>query len=175
MTVAPEVLASSPSRRKWLPFGSTLALVTLLAFVLLTKTRASFFAALLLSLSICLDYLVLREQRPDSRFSNELAYCEIIKVAFVGTWIAFEHWSNLPAAVIWLLSTGAFAAALIVTAAMVRTAVRLMRPDSGRRKRRRAGSLDELRGDKVLALCGLVVAFLHITYFLAFALAFSDR
>jgi len=67
----------------------------------------TFFAAVLLSLSIWLDFLVLQEQRPDSRFSNELATCEFGKVVFVWTWIVFDRWCSASAAVIWMSSISA--------------------------------------------------------------------
>lgn len=176
MAAEQEALADHPVRWWAVPFGSAVAAVVLLIYVTVLQTREATTAAALLTLSICVDLFVLQRQRLDSRFSNELSRCELAKAIALGAYLILEK-SEVPnglfAAV---LSVATLVAGLLVAVVMVTTVTAMMRPaapDDGRR--RPISSIDELRSDKVLALSGLLVAFLHITYFFAFALAFSDR
>lgn len=176
--------------RKWLPVSSTFAAVSLVIFAavlgaspdpLTTTPSSALVAAALLALSILLDFFVVRALRPDSLLANELALCEGVKGGLVLAYLVFEKGGaegadfRIAAGVI---SGASLLVALIVTAAMIYAAAEMIpRPEHARKLPQLVirGSLEELLTDKVLALTCLVIAFLHVTYFLSFAIAFSDR
>lgn len=167
--------------RKWMPRGSWVALFMFVVFVVAECSLSAFVAAVLLALSIALDYFVMREQRSDSRLGNELAVCEYGKallLAFyliLGSRYVAREWVA-PAA--FIASAAAFVFANVTTATMIWTAAALIRRRPAGTKRRApidSDSLAELQSDKVLALTGVLIAFLHVTYFFSFALAFSDH
>lgn len=170
---------SQDSGRKRIPPPGLVALLLLVAFVAFECSLSAVVAAILLTLSIVLDYFVVRAQQSDSRLGNELAVCEYFKALLIGVYLILTRavppdWRAAPA---FAASALAFFLGVGVTLAMIWTAAAMIRPrPPGESKPQfMQSSLNELLTNKILALTGVMIAFLHVTYFFAFALAFSDR
>lgn len=154
-----------------LPIASVIAAGVLVAYWTKTRTFTGFLTATLFSLTIVLDLVVLHQRRQTTRVSRKLGVYELLKAGLLSAFVFGEPYLSK-----WHFAAKAFSClallvALGVTLGLVATARALIRA----KKPAVNTGLWELLTDKVLALTGLVVAFLHITYALTFALAFSDR
>jgi hypothetical protein len=161
------------AKRPWI---TVLVVSGIVAYVCVIRPfAAAMWVGALFGLSIALDFFVLRKQIQDSRIAADLAFCEIGKLFFLIAYIGFDKgWLTGPlsAAVLAGLS---LAAALVITLAMLFAAAQMIRNAAVHGVSDQRGSISELLQDKVLALTAVVVAFLHVTYCLTFALAFEDR
>lgn len=176
MTVehAEQDVVTAGHRRK--PVTNVLTLGVLLAYATISFTPEKLVAAIMLSLSVGVDFFVMQDQKPNSHLSSTLAWCEWAKIFFLVLYVFEGH--QLPEGIWRAASITALLWALFLVAMMLLIAAEMIRTANGSppRQRRFAGSsLGELLTDKVLALTGAVIAFLHVTYALTFALALSDH
>jgi hypothetical protein len=103
----------------------------------------------------------------DSRIGTDLSVCEFAKLIALFFYALFETGCITSVVVADALSLAAILSAMVITIAMILLARELLLGQPSR--------LTELRTNKFLALMAVIVAFLHVTYCLTFALAFSDR
>lgn len=160
----------------WITVGTALAGVALVAYIVAIRTPAAAWAAALFALSVVLDLGVLRKQIPDSRIASDLAMYEIVKFGLLLFYALFETGTLASRSLARCLAYLALALALWITYAMVIAAARMIRDASTEGSSTSRSSIAELlSNNKVLGLTALVIAFLHVSYCLTFALAFSDR
>jgi hypothetical protein len=154
-----------------------LTLLVLVAFAVWKDSgRDSWAAALLLMLSIGLDYFVLRPRLADCRLANDLAWCEILKIFFLFCYVFGGRISlrfgitNLTPILGRIGGALALVIAGVVTWLMLRVASEMLSSEGSA-----SPLIQELLHDKMLAVAGVLLAFLHVTYLMTFALAISDR
>src|SRR5438046_5637521 len=87
MTNEQEAQDAAAGRSKLPPVPSLMARFALVAYAVWTRTAPGTVATILLSLSIGLDFFVLQQQKPGSRLSSHLAWCEWAKIGFLGVYV----------------------------------------------------------------------------------------
>jgi hypothetical protein len=162
-----------------------LTIALLVAYAVWSKSGSdSWAAAILLSLSVWLDYFILRTQAPESPFANQLSRCEFPKIIFLAFYLYGGRLCLFLGCSKWvpiLGLVGGFAGLFVaayVTWYMLTIASDMLKrsntaPASSTHKEDQL--ISELLGNKMLAVTGVLVAFLHVTYAMTFALALSDR
>jgi hypothetical protein len=162
-----------------------LTIALLVAYAVWSKSGSdSWAAAILLSLSVWLDYFILRTQAHESPFANQLSRCEYPKIIFLAFYLYGGRLCLALGCSKWVPILGLLGGiAALFVAAYVTWYMLMIASDMMNRSNAAQPPLPheedqlilELLGNKMLAVAGVLVAFLHVTYAMTFALALSDR
>jgi len=158
------------SGKRPLVIATTLSFGALIMYWAHAWTFSTVLTGALLGLTIVLDVLVLWNHRT-TRVSRKLGLYEALKAFLLLLYVFGSRILESSPVAAKICSGVALIGALAMTVGLMDTARAMIRE----RNPQRHTGLWELLTDKVIALTGLVIAFLHITYALTFALAFSDR
>jgi len=137
-------------------------------------------AAAILALSIALDFFILQKS---DHLAPQLSKCEITKVLFLAAYVFGGPLCRALNCSNWVVPTFgrlggvlALGVAGYITFYMLRIASDMSKRTGPPPASPSADDplITELLGNKMLAVAGVLVAFLHVTYAMTFALAFSD-
>lgn len=170
-----------------------MAWLALLAFSSSAAREPSIrYALALFAISNMLELLLLAARAPDNgRLVRMLAFCELPKVAFLGMYFITDNAKFMGEYYAW--SSLMVAAAVVAGMAMLAARIVYSVPQtldhaieapsstpsavSDRQSRQIIidATIDTIRRNRLYALCTVLVAFLHVTYFTALAIAIHDR
>lgn len=149
----------------WPLLSCLVILLALVGYATWMNTHEDRFAAALLAISVVIDLAIFTDQGRKSPLTKALAWCEAVKLLFLFVYAWNEQAAETDQLQDWTataLSWLALIVAGVITLFMIFVASEMIRKT-------------DVLHPKVLALAGVLFAFLHVTYFLSFALAFSDR
>lgn len=140
------------------------------------REEGSRYAAALLSLSLVLEFVILRVDDSDTTsLARRLAWIEGLKVLFGALYWWVSRLDEVTGALMYI-TCGAAWFAFFCAIAVVWTTFRFTSAAMGEDHKDPYWSLvSHLSSNTIQALCCMLLAFLHIAYFMTFALALDDK